>query len=199
MNVLIEVQKKCLFSRAFECNKKELYKYYSTKKNNSWKKYLNATHAIKAVSPYLLACFHLPVSEKKNNSSPYKKMWYLRKNSLAVKKVRAALFKNSQCEKSCESKGWPRNGCDSIHRLMTKILITTIQVNFVLISSETGVRQHKLTWIVVIICHQPIPSQPFIGHPLWVHNFFHTVYFWTGPCLFLQPGCFWVDIVFCKQ
>ena len=38
-----------------------------------------------------------------------------------------------------------------------------------------GMRQHKLTWIVAI---QFLPlsytTQPFLGCPLWFHNFFHT-------------------------
>ena len=55
---------------------------------------------------------------------------------------------------------------------MPKILIT-IQVNFVLIPDEAGMRQYKFTWIVDIkICHQPIPSLSFLGRPLWFHNFF---------------------------
>jgi len=33
--------------------------------------------------------------------------------------------------------------------VMAKILIATIQVNFVLIPSEAGMRQHKLTWIKI--------------------------------------------------
>jgi len=37
---------------------------------------------------------------------------------------------------------WPRNGCDGITGRWKKVLITTIQVNFVLISSETGMKQH---------------------------------------------------------
>jgi len=41
------------------------------------------------------------------------KNYYQLKNSLAVKKG-VALFKNGQCEKSCEIKGRPRNGCDGI-------------------------------------------------------------------------------------
>ena len=36
------------------------------------------------------------------------------------------------------------------YRLIAKILITTIQVNFVLIPSEAVMRQHKLTWSIVI-------------------------------------------------
>jgi len=43
-------------------------------------------HAIKVVSPHLLAHFLLPATEKNNSSYIiYKKMWCLLKNSLAVK------------------------------------------------------------------------------------------------------------------
>jgi len=41
-----------------------------------------------------------------------------------------------------------------------KILITIIQVNFVLISSEAEMRQHKLTRIVAI---KILPSTCFVG------------------------------------
>ena len=80
---------------------------------------------------------------------------------------------------------------------MAKILITTSLVNFVLIPSEAGMRQHKLTWIVVIKIftinryHHSHISWP----PLWFHNFFHTGHFWTGLTFFLLPGCFWVDSI----
>ena len=36
------------------------------------------------------------------------------------------------------------------YRLMAKFLIITIEVNFLLIPSKAGMRQHKLTRIVVI-------------------------------------------------
>jgi len=54
---------------------------------------------------------------------------------------------------------------------MAKILITAIQVNFVLIPS--GMRQHKSTRIV--FWHQPIPSQPFLGCPFDFTTFFTLV------------------------
>ena len=75
---------------------------------------------------------------------------------------------------------------------MAKNLITTIQVNFVLIRSEAGMRQCKLNWIVVIKIF-PINlyhHSHFLAAPF---HFSHWP-FWTGPHLFfLQPGCFWVD------
>ena len=64
-------------------------------------------------------------------------------------------------------------------------------MNFVLIRSEAGMRQHKLTWIVVIkfFSHQLIPSQPFLGHPLWFHNFF-TLAILNRAALFFTVGLF---------
>ena len=49
--------------------------------------------------------------------------------------------KNGQCEKVVQSKRVAKNGYDD-NRLMAKIVITIIQVNFVLISR---MKQHKLT------------------------------------------------------
>jgi len=40
-------------------------------------------------------------------------MNYLLKNSLSVKKG-AALFKMARVKKVMKSKGWPKNGCDSV-------------------------------------------------------------------------------------
>jgi len=55
-----------------------------------------------------------------------------------------------------------------------KILVTTIQVNFVLIPSEAGMRQHKFTWIVIIkIFVTNLPSQPFLGRHLYF-TYYHT-------------------------
>jgi len=87
----------------------------------------------------------------------------------------------------------PRNGCDG--RLIAKNLITTIQVNSVLILSETWRRQHKFTWIVVIkIFAINLPSQPFLGCHLAFHIFFHNGL--LGGCtLFLQLGCFWIVVL----
>jgi len=42
-------------------------------------------------------------------------------------------------------------------------------------------------------CHQPIPSQLFLGCSLCFHSFFHTGHFEQGRTL-LQLGCFWVDL-----
>ena len=49
-------------------------------------------------------------------------------------------------KKLWNQRGWSRNGCDGIGWWQ----VTTIRVNFVLIPSEAGMRQYKLTWIVGI-------------------------------------------------
>ena len=86
----------------------------------------------------------------------------------------------------------PRNGCDG--RLMVKILITTIQVNF----DAAWSIGTKFTWIVVIkIFTINLPSQPFLGRHLGFHIFFHHSLF-EGCTLFLQLGCFGLDLTsFC--
>ena len=91
---------------------------------------------------------------------------YLIKNSQAVKKGVRPL-KRLWWKKMWNPRWRPRNGCDG--RLMVKILITTIQVNFVPRPSGT-----KFTWIVVIkIFTINLPSQPFLGRHLGFHIFFH--------------------------
>ena len=88
------------------------------------------------------------------------------------------------------------------YRLMgKKSLITTIQVNFMLIPSEAEMRQHKLTWIVD--CKLFAISLYHYSHflatcPLWFHNLFlsffmHTGHFEQDRIVFLQPGCFWMN------
>jgi len=62
---------------------------------------------------------------------------YLLKNSQAVKKG-AALCKMTNIKKVVKYRWWPRNGCDG--KSVTKILITTIQVNlYCLISASLGI------------------------------------------------------------
>ena len=93
-------------------------------------------------------------------------IYYLIKNSQAVKKGVRPL-KRLWWKKMWNPRWRPRNGCDG--RLMVKILITTIQVNFVPRPSGT-----KFTWIVVIkIFTINLPSQPFFGRHLGFHIFFH--------------------------
>ena len=76
---------------------------------------------------------------------------------------------------------------------MVKILITTIQVNFVPRPSGT-----KFTLIVVIkIFTINLPSQPFLGRNLGFHIFIHSHLF-EGRTLFIQLGCFGLDFTsFC--
>jgi len=63
-------------------------------------------------------------------------------------KKSAAHAKKRAWKKLWNPKWWPRSGCDG--RIMAIFLITTIQVNLVLIPSEAWRRQHKFAWIVVI-------------------------------------------------
>jgi len=55
--------------------------------------------------------------------------------------------------------------------MVAKILITTIQVSFVLIPGEAQMKQHRLTWIVVIKIfainlyhHSRVLAAPFFSH-----------------------------------
>ena len=67
---------------------------------------------------------------------------------------------------------------------MVKILITTIQVNLVRI-------------VIIKIFTIYLSSQPFLGHHLGFHIFFHNSLF-EGRTLFLQLGCFGLDFTsFC--
>jgi len=59
----------------------------------------------------------------------------------AVKKGAAQSSSRTQIgqgEKALKSRWWPRDGCNGWS-------MATIQVNFVLIPSEAGMRQHKFT------------------------------------------------------
>ena len=86
------------------------------------------------------------------------------------------LFKIASVKKAGKSKGAAKKWL-WWYRLMAKISITTIQVNFVLIPGEARMRQHKLTWIVDIkiwpstyVYHH----SHFLAAPHWFHNFFHA-------------------------
>ena len=80
-----------------------------------------------------------------------------------------------------------RNDC--VGRLMTKILITTIQVN--LVPTPNGGGKHKFTWIVVIKTFaNNLPSKPFLGCHLGFHIFFHPGLLGGCTLFFLQLGCF---------
>ena len=84
----------------------------------------------------------------------------------------------------------PRNGCDG--RLMVKILITIIQVNF----GAAWSIGTKFTWIVVIkIFTINLPSQPFLGRHLGFHIFFHHSLF-EGRTLFFTAWLFWIRFHF---
>jgi len=112
------------------------------------------------------ACFLLPATEK-SNSSKFTKRCDIHpscKNSVA-------LCKMASMKKVVKYRWWQRNGCGG--RSVIKILITTIQVNFVPNASKAGMRQHKFTWIVVIkIFVTDLPLQPFLGCHLYFTTFF---------------------------
>ena len=109
-------------------------------------------------------------------------------------KKSAAHAKKRAWKKLWNPKWWPRSGCDG--RIMAIFLITTIQVNLVLIPSEAWRRQHKFAWIVVIKNFAIIlPSQPLLGHHLGFHNFFHAVFLLHGSHLFYSLAVF-VQITF---
>ena len=92
-----------------------------------------------------------------------------------------ALFKMASVKKVVKSKGVAKKWlwwC----RLMRKFLITTNQVNFVLIPGETRMRQHKLIWIVAI---KIFPSTYTITAISWPPPFlFHTGHFKQGRTFF---------------
>ena len=70
--------------------------------------------------------------------------------------------------------------------LMAKILITTIQVDFVMNPSEAEIRHHKwLTWIVAIkiIAINLYHYSYFLAAPL-ISLFFETGYFKQGRTFF---------------
>jgi len=107
--------------------------------------------------------------------------------------------KQPSCKKSCgpkkaivKKKKWnprwqPRNGCDG--RLMTKFLITTIQVNLVPNPSETwegNANSHELSLLKILplACH-------FLAATLNFTSFF-TIAFW-GHTFFLHLGCSGLD------
>ena len=71
------------------------------------------------------------------------KIYSLQKNVISTQKSLAVekgvpLCKMASMKKVVKLRWQPRNGCDG--RSVIKILITTIQVNFVLIPSEAGMR-----------------------------------------------------------
>jgi len=102
--------------------------------------------------------------------------------------------KQPSCKKVCGPKKaivkkmwnprwWPRNGCDG--RLMTKFLITTIQVNFCCLLHVSLGFGTKFTWIVVIKNFAiSLPPQPFLGRHLGFHILFHNGLFGAAHCFY---------------
>ena len=68
--------------------------------------------------------------------------------------------------------------------------MTTFQVNFVLIPSEAGMRQHKLTKIVVIkiFAINLYHHSQFLAAPFDFTIFFHTGHFEQGHTFFYSQG-----------
>jgi len=93
-------------------------------------------------------------------------------------------------KKMWNQRWWPRNGCDNSS--MAKILITTIQVNLCIFQVSLGL-DTKFTWIVIIKSFSiELLSQPFLGHHLWFHIFFHPGI--LGPHPFFTACYFCIDI-----
>jgi len=123
-------------------------------------------------------------------------MLYLIQNSPAVKKNGAAP-KRSLWRKMWNPRWWPRNCYDGM--LMTKFLITTIQVNLCCLLHVSLGFGTKFTWIVVIKNFViSLPSQPFLGRHFWISHLFSQWPF-RGHTVLLQLGCFGLDFTsFCN-
>jgi len=90
------------------------------------------------------------------------------------RKTWCGLVQNGQCKKVAKSKAAAKKWL-WWYRFMT----ITIQVNFVLIPCEAGMRQHKFTWIVVIKILLSTYTITAISWLLpWFQSFFHIK---TGP------------------
>ena len=116
-----------------------------------------------------------------NKSSISTSLWFLlnlQKDVISTQKQPSCkkwyctvLSKIASMKKVVKCRWWLRNGCDG--RSVTKIFKATIQVNFVPIPSEAGLRQHKFSWIVGIkIFATDLPSQSFLGRHLYFTAFF---------------------------
>ena len=146
-------------------------------------------NTIELVSPQGIIIFSVIYSScnrEKQLKLICKKTWYLLKSMQPSCKEGATLYKMARIKKSCDSQ---KNGCDG--RLVTKILLTTIQVNFVPIPSEPTqihLNCHYFNfyhWSTITAISWPPPVR---------HNFFQTSHFAYGRT-FLQLGCVWVDIM----
>ena len=94
----------------------------------------------------------------------------LLKNSLTLK--RCSPIQNPHCEKVLKLKEAAKKWL-WWYRLMP-ILIKTIQVHP---SFNRNQYEIHLNSCYLNFCHQPMPSQPFLGCPLWFHNFYTLVIF----------------------
>ena len=117
-------------------------------------------------------------NEQDNEFPKYKtNVTYLKQPS--CKKV-AVMFKKACAKKVVKSKGVGKKWL-WWYRLMAKILIT---FRWILCWFLGWGNTNCPELLLLKFCHQPIPSQPFLGHPLWFHNFFSHWPLWTGPHLF---------------
>ena len=128
-------------------------------------------------SCYLYICL---LQQRKNNSSYVicKKMWYLLKISLALKKKGAALFKIAKVVKSL--KGPPRNGCDggknfnSTH--FRSICVASSQESAQNLPELLLLKFLPSTYTITAISLLPLWLAISLL-PLWFHNFFYTGHF----------------------
>jgi len=102
-----------------------------------------------------------------------------------------ALFKMANVKKVVKLKGVAKKWL-CWYRLIAKNLITIIQVNFVLIPGEAGMRQHKLTCIVVtkIFAINLYHHSHFSAAPFNFTTFFHTGHFKQGRTFFCSWSVF---------
>ena len=99
-------------------------------------------------------------------------------------------------------KEWKNYSHTCAYLLHHNSLMTTIQVNFVLIPIEAGMRQHKFTWMAVI---KLLPKTNHHCHFLflaitWILQLFHSGHLCRaarlGRTLFYSlHSCFWVDTI----
>ena len=149
----------------------------------SMKEQMNAVQLPSQTTFSCILHYHLQQKHIQVIKLNYKKKWNLHKNSQAVKNGAAHAKKTTAWKQLWNQRLWPRSSCDG--RIMSKFLITTIEVGLVPFPCEAWRRQHIFSWIVVIKNFAIIlPSQLLLGRHLWFHNFFHVVVFCMGHTFF---------------
>ena len=94
---------------------------------------------------------------------------------------RCGPFQNIQCEKAVKLKGVAKKWL-WWYMLMANFLMTTIQVNFLLIPSEVGMRQHTIAALNFLPSTYTITAISWL--PPLILQLFHTGYFEQG-CTFI--------------